>query len=81
MVQTVYDNLKPGQLFVASHNNPQLPPQPFIDHGKYGVTTRLLDAPLHEGATIHVNTCLVTQTAMVQNARYIARELIARPLL
>lgn len=58
MVQTVYDNLKPGQLFVASNNNPQLPPQPFIDHGKYGVTTRLVDAPLHEGSTIHVTICL-----------------------
>jgi 2-polyprenyl-3-methyl-5-hydroxy-6-metoxy-1,4-benzoquinol methylase len=28
MVQTVYDNLKPGQYFVASNANPHQPPQP-----------------------------------------------------
>ena len=54
MVQTVYDNLNPGQRFVASNLNPQQPPQPLIDHGKYGLTIRLVDAPLHEGATLRV---------------------------
>jgi toxoflavin synthase len=46
IVRTVYDNLKPGQLFVASNLNPQQPPQPLIDHGQYGLTLRLMDEPL-----------------------------------
>ena len=62
MVQTVYDNLKPGQVFVASNHNPRLPPQPCIDHKQYGVTTRLVDAPLHEGATLRVTVGLGEKT-------------------
>jgi len=62
MVQTVYDNLKPGQLFVASNHNPQLQPQPLIDHGKYGLKIRLVDAPLHEGSTLRVTLLLGEKT-------------------
>jgi toxoflavin synthase len=62
MAQTVYDNLKPGQRFVASNLNPQQPPQPLIDHGKYGLTIRLVDEPLHEGSTLRVTLLLGEKT-------------------
>jgi SAM-dependent methyltransferase len=71
MVQTVYDNLKPGQCFIASNNNPHLPPQPCIDHAKYGVTTHLLDATLHEGATIRVTVRLGEKTVEFYNYWYL----------
>src|SRR5262249_41306958 len=52
MVQTVYDNLKPGERFVASNANPHQPPQLILDHRKYGLMERLVDEPLHEGSRI-----------------------------
>jgi 2-polyprenyl-3-methyl-5-hydroxy-6-metoxy-1,4-benzoquinol methylase len=62
MVQTVYDNLKPGQHFVASNANPQQPPQPVLDHRKYGLIYRLVDEPLHEGARLHATLFLGEKT-------------------
>ena len=62
MVRTVYDNLKPGQLFVASNLNPQQPPQPLIDHGQYGLTLRLMDEPLRAWSTIRVTLLLGAKT-------------------
>jgi SAM-dependent methyltransferase len=50
MARTVYDNLEPGERFVASIANPLLPPQPVIDQRKYGFSYRLLDETLREGA-------------------------------
>lgn len=58
MVQTIYDNLKPGQHFVASNANPCQPPQPILDHRKYGLMDRLLDEPLHEGSRIRATLFL-----------------------
>jgi hypothetical protein len=52
MAQTVYDNLKPGQQFVASIANVLQPPQPVVDHRKYGFSFRLLDETLHEGVRL-----------------------------
>jgi SAM-dependent methyltransferase len=52
MVRTVYDNLKPGQRFVASVANLLRPPQPVVDHRKYGFSFRLMDDALHEGANL-----------------------------
>ncbi|HEX8211033.1 MAG TPA: class I SAM-dependent methyltransferase [Longimicrobium sp.] len=52
MAQTVYDNLAPGQPFVASIANPLRPPQPVVDHRKYGFSFRLLDETLNEGANL-----------------------------
>lgn len=52
MARTVHDNLAPGQHFVASIANPLLPPQPVVDHRKYGFSFRLLDETLHEGANL-----------------------------
>ena len=52
MLQTVYDNLEPGQRFVASIANPLLPPQPVVEQRKYGFSSRLLDDTLHEGARL-----------------------------
>ena len=49
MVRTVYDNLKPGQLFVGSNANPDRPPQPDLDQRQYGLRYELVDAPLREG--------------------------------
>lgn len=54
MVQTAYDNLKPGQRFVASNISPQPPPQALLDHSKYGFTLRLVEAPLREWSTVRV---------------------------
>ena len=54
MVQTIYDNLKPGQHFVASNVNPRQPPRPIIDHRKYGHIYRLMDEPLREWSVIRV---------------------------
>jgi len=62
MVQTVYDNLKPGQRFVASNLNPDRPPQPFLDYGRYGHTLRLVDAPLRAWSTIHTTLLLGAKT-------------------
>jgi SAM-dependent methyltransferase len=62
MVQTVYDNLKPGQCFVASNLNPLQPPRPLHDHRKYGLRIRAVDDPLHEGATIRVQLLLGEKT-------------------
>jgi SAM-dependent methyltransferase len=50
MMRTVYDNLEPGQWFVASIANPLR--QPVIDQRKYGFSYRLLDETLHEGARL-----------------------------
>jgi SAM-dependent methyltransferase len=52
MARTVYDNLAPGQHFVASIANPLLPPRPVVDHRKYGFSFRLLDETLREGARL-----------------------------
>jgi 2-polyprenyl-3-methyl-5-hydroxy-6-metoxy-1,4-benzoquinol methylase len=52
MAQTVYDNLKPGQLFVASNINPHHLHPPFLDNRKYGFTSRLVDDPLREWSKI-----------------------------
>lgn len=52
MVQTAYDNLKPGQLFVACVANLLRPPQPVVDQRKYGFSFRLMDETLHEGANL-----------------------------
>lgn len=52
MARTVYENLQPGQPFVASIANPLQPPQPAVDHRKYGFSYRLLDETLHEGANL-----------------------------
>lgn len=52
MARTVYDNLAPGQRFVASIANPLQPPQPVVDHRKYSWSYRLLDDTLHEGARL-----------------------------
>jgi hypothetical protein len=52
MARTVYDNLKPGQPFVASIANPLRPPQPVVDHRKYSWSYRLLDETLREGANL-----------------------------
>ena len=52
MARTVHDNLEPGRHFVASIANPLRPPQPVVDHRKYGFSFRLLDETLHEGARL-----------------------------
>jgi SAM-dependent methyltransferase len=52
MAQTAYDNLKPGQHFVASIANILQPPQPDFDQRKYGFSFRLLDDTLAEGARL-----------------------------
>ena len=52
MVRTAYDNLEPGQHFVASIANLLHPPQPVFDQRKYGFSYRLLDETLHEGARL-----------------------------
>jgi hypothetical protein len=52
MMRTAYDNLQPGQHFVASIANPLQPPRPAVDHRKYGFSYRLLDDTLHEGARL-----------------------------
>jgi ubiquinone/menaquinone biosynthesis C-methylase UbiE len=50
MMQTVHDNLGPGQRFVAGIVNPL--PQPAVEQRKYGFSYRLLDETLHEGARL-----------------------------
>lgn len=62
MVQTVYDNLKPGQLFVASNLNPLQPPHPLLGHRKYGLIVRAMDESLPEGSTIRVQLFLGEKT-------------------
>lgn len=52
MARTVYDNLQPGQVFVASIANPLQPPRPVVDHRKYGWSYRLLDETLREGSNL-----------------------------
>lgn len=52
LVRTAYDNLKPGQHFVASIANILQPPQPVFDQRKYGFSFRLMDETLHEGARL-----------------------------
>lgn len=52
MMRTVHDNLQPGQVFVASIANPLQPPQPVVDHRRYGFSYQLLDETLHEGARL-----------------------------
>jgi len=52
MAQTAYDNLKPGQQFVASIANILQPPQPDFDQRRYGFSFRLMDDTLHEGAKL-----------------------------
>jgi len=47
-----YDNLKPGQPFVASIANILKPPQPSFDQRKYGFSFRLMKETLHEGASL-----------------------------
>jgi SAM-dependent methyltransferase len=62
MVRTVYDNLEPGQRFVASNANPQQPPQPILDHRKYGLEYRLVDEPLREGSKLRAALFLGEKT-------------------
>jgi 2-polyprenyl-3-methyl-5-hydroxy-6-metoxy-1,4-benzoquinol methylase len=62
MVQTVYDNLKPGQRFVASNLNPDRPPQPLLDYARYGHTLRLVDPPLRAWSPIHTTLFLGATT-------------------
>lgn len=62
MAQTVYDNLKPGQHFVASIANILQPPQPVFDQRKYGFSFRLLDENLHEGARLRGTLLLGEKT-------------------
>ncbi|HEX6369192.1 MAG TPA: class I SAM-dependent methyltransferase [Longimicrobium sp.] len=62
MVRTVYDNLQPGQRFVASNANPLQPPRPLIDQRKYGLRYRLVDDTLHEGATLRATLFLGENT-------------------
>jgi ubiquinone/menaquinone biosynthesis C-methylase UbiE len=46
MARTAYDNLKPGQRFVASIANILQPPQPIFDQRQYGFSFRLMDETL-----------------------------------
>jgi toxoflavin synthase len=62
MVQTAYDNLKPGQHFVASIANVLQPPQPEFDQRKYGFSFRLMDDTLREGARLRGTLFLGEQT-------------------
>jgi len=62
LVRTVYDNLKPGQQFVASIANILQPPQPVFDQRKYGFSFRLMDETLHEGAKLRGTLFLGEQT-------------------
>jgi len=62
MVRTVYDNLAPGQRFVASNANPLQPPQPVIDQRKYGLRYDLVDEPLREGSTLRATLFLGEHT-------------------
>lgn len=52
MARTAFDNLAPGQPFVASIANPLQPPRPVVDHRKYGFSFRLMDDVLREGANL-----------------------------
>jgi SAM-dependent methyltransferase len=53
MVRTAYDNLKPGQHFVATIANLLQPGKPTaIDQRQYGFSYRLVDETLHEGAKL-----------------------------
>lgn len=52
MVRTAYDNLKPGQHFVATIANLLQPGQHVVDQRKYGFSYRLMDETLHEGARL-----------------------------
>jgi ubiquinone/menaquinone biosynthesis C-methylase UbiE len=52
MAQAAYDNLKPGQHFVASVANILRPPQPVFEQRKYGFSFRLMDDTLREGAKL-----------------------------
>ncbi|NSL86117.1 class I SAM-dependent methyltransferase [Chitinophaga solisilvae] len=54
MVQSIYDNLKPGQLFIGSNLNPQLPPYPSLEPEGHQFIYEMPASPLKEGATIHV---------------------------
>lgn len=40
LIRTVYDNLEPGQPFVAGIANPLLPPRPVFDQRKSGASPR-----------------------------------------
>jgi SAM-dependent methyltransferase len=62
MAQTAYDNLKPGQQFVASIANILQPPQPVFDQRTYGFSFRLLDDTLREGARLRGTLFLGEQT-------------------
>lgn len=62
LVRTAYDNLKPGQQFVASIANILQPPQPDFDQRKYGFSFRLLDDALAEGARLRGTLFLGEQT-------------------
>ena len=62
MVRTVYDNLKPGQLFVGSNANPDRPPQPVIDQRQYGLRYQLVDEPLREGSRLRATLFLGEKT-------------------
>ncbi|WP_420130477.1 class I SAM-dependent methyltransferase [Longimicrobium sp.] len=63
MARTVHDNLRPGQRFVASIANPLQPPQPVVDHRKYGWSYRLMDETLREGANLR-GTLYLGQTVV-----------------
>ena len=62
LVRTAYDNLKPGQPFVASIANILQPPQPSFDQRKYGFSFRLMEETLHEGASLRGTLFLGEQT-------------------
>jgi hypothetical protein len=52
MVRTDYDNLEPGQIFVATIANLLQPQQTVVDQRKYGFSYRLVDETLYEGARL-----------------------------
>jgi SAM-dependent methyltransferase len=52
MVRTAYDNLAPGQIFVAAIAGLLQPGQTGVDQRKYGFSYRLMDESLHEGARL-----------------------------
>jgi toxoflavin synthase len=62
MVQTVYDNLKPGQRFVANVPNVLQPSHLIADHPKLGFNIRLADEMLHEGARLRATLFLGENT-------------------
>ncbi len=73
MVEVAYNNLRAGQRFVASNANPGYPANPFQDHSKYGLTSRLIDGPVRDGATLHI-TLSIAQKSVEFDIRYWSQE-------